>query len=129
MRRSRCVGGRRTQSLASHSTRSHSHHQPLKICCPSTLPPKLNPALRLFSQGVKSLMERLMVALEEVPPDTFRASLLKGLPAEKRSSTHSAHPPGGRASPARRSGQTPPDRKARNGGAPTGPSPTQLEPA
>ena len=54
-------------------------------------------------------MERLMVALEEVPPDMFRTSLLKGLPLAKA---------GGRSSPSRRSGVlpgTPPDRKSRVG--------------
>ncbi|GAX81127.1 hypothetical protein CEUSTIGMA_g8561.t1 [Chlamydomonas eustigma] len=78
-------------------------------------------------QGVKSLVERLMVALEEVPPDTFRTSLLKA-PLEKRSTTASQHltaaGAAGRASPARRAtGQTPPhDRsKLRSPGLPSTP--------
>ena len=56
-------------------------------------------------------MERLMVALEEVPPDMFRTSLLRGLPQQARAA-------GGRSSPSRRSGVlpgTPPDRKSRVG--------------
>jgi len=51
-------------------------------------------------QGLRSLLERLMIALEEVPPDTFKASHHKGLLMEKSRPT-------GRSSPARLNRGTP----------------------
>mmetsp|Transcript_13769 Transcript_13769/g.29648 ORF Transcript_13769/g.29648 Transcript_13769/m.29648 type:complete len:722 (-) Transcript_13769:508-2673(-) len=70
---------------------------------------KLRSVCIAAEQGLKSLLERLMVALEEVPPDTFRTTHLKGLPVER-------HQRGaGRGSPARRTSYmvATPDRKNR----------------
>ncbi|KAG1673703.1 hypothetical protein FOA52_010572 [Chlamydomonas sp. UWO 241] len=72
-------------------------------------------------QGLRSLLERLMIALEEVPPDTFKASPLKGMLVEKARG-HGAHG-GGRASPGHHAQRT---ASMRHGGTP--PSAARVRP-
>ena len=59
-------------------------------------------------KGIRSLVERLMVALEEVPRDTFRNSLIfKGPATDKPRTTVAGGAPTGRQSPGRRNAATP----------------------
>eukprot|EP00798_Chlamydomonas_sp_ICE-L_P004200 gene4200-14305_t len=72
-------------------------------------------------QGLKSLVERLMVALEEVPADTYRTNQLKGMPNDKNRGGAAARA----VSPARRSSAVvaTPDRKSRTPRTSTTPLP------